>query len=75
MYIASKRVHAAMFVPAELVLRVAQLISDGQALPLGQRAAHVLAALSQPAPRERIRALFDLWHTIAPDLPAIAVAI
>lgn len=61
--------------PAELVLRVAQLISNGQAAPRRQSDAQVLAALPQPAPRERVRALLNLWHTLAPDLPALAVAL
>jgi phosphatidylserine/phosphatidylglycerophosphate/cardiolipin synthase-like enzyme len=61
--------------PAELVLRVAQLIADGQGAPSWQRAAQVLAALPQPAPRERVRALLTLWNTLVPELSPLGVAL
>src|SRR5690606_9995920 len=61
--------------PAELVLRVAQLIADGQGAPSWQRDAQVLAALPQPAPRERVRALLALWSSLAPDVPPLGLAL
>ena len=61
--------------PAELVATVAASLEQSERLSWSRRRLAVLAAIPQPAVRERVSALLDLWQATAPTLSGQSVAL
>jgi len=61
--------------PAELVATVAASLEKSEKLSWSSRRLAVLAALPQPAVREQVSALLDLWQATAPTLSGQSVAL
>ena len=61
--------------PAELVANVAASLEQSERLNWSRRRLAVLDAIPQPAVRERVSALLDLWQATAPALSGQSVAL